>query len=179
MSDEMNRLLDIPDPFAGGEFSGAPLVLPPQPRLPKTKSPTRAEHRRGVVLAITVALIYQVVWVLLIAHRPDMGTASVPLLALGVVIPLLAGALSASVALRRGARGLGSSVGALTVAITLSPVFFTIASLLLAAQTVDETAPFWNRAVRCMALTCALSMPPMVMLSFVFRHAFVAASAWR
>jgi hypothetical protein len=116
--------------------------------------------------------------VALVEHRADMGS-NTPLIVLGVVVPLVLGVVAFNAALRRGPHGLGISVNAIRAAIFATPVLFTLASLAIASRITDETAPFWDRAIRCMAVTCALTTPPMAMLGWVFRHAFVAASAWR
>jgi len=174
---DLDRLFDIPDPASEASLSTRP--LPPLPALPTKKSPTRDQRRSAITLTIGAALLYQIAWVALIEHRADIGRISTGLLLLGVAVPAALAAIVAGAALRRGPLGLGSSVSAFSAAIALSPVIFTIAALLSASRMTDETAPFWDRAVRCMAVTFVLTAPPMAMLSWIFRHAFVAASVWR
>ncbi len=172
MSDR-DRLLDIPDPLR----SATTVRVPPMPPLPTRKSPTRAERKRSLTLVVVASVVYQIAWLLLIEHRADVSRSS--LVVLGVAVPLALAMLVGSAALRSGERGLGISVNALGASAVSAPVLFTLASLLVAARMTDETAPFWDRAIRCIAVTCALTAPPMAMLSWVFRRAFVAASVWR
>jgi hypothetical protein len=169
-----DRLLDIPDPLARSQH--AP---PPMPPLPAQKSATRAERKRSLTLVIGAAVLYQIVWLALVEHRADLGSSSTSLLILGVVAPLALAALTAAAALKRGVHGLGSSVTGLGAAAVAAPVLFALSALVIASRMTDETAPFWDRAVRCIAVTCALTAPPMTMLTLVFRRAFVAAAAWR
>lgn len=170
---ENRTLLDIPDPLASSKH--AP---PPMPTLPTRKSPTRTERKRSLGFVIAAAIIYQIAWVTFIEHRRDLGS-NTSLLVLGVIVPLVLGVVAFNAAVRRGTHGLGVSVEALRAAIIATPVLFTLASVVLASRMTDDSAPFWDRAIRCMAVTCALTTPPMAMLTWVFRHAFVAASAWR
>jgi hypothetical protein len=176
MSDpeKLDRLFDIPDPFADASD-----VAPPMPRLPETKSPTRAERERAVAIAIGAALLYQIAWVLVIEHRTDLGKLPFSALILSVGIPLYLAFGAANVASRGGLRGLGMSVSRLTLVIVGAPLIFALETLLLSSRMTDETAPFWDRAVRCIAVTFMLAVPPMAMLTWVFRRAFVAASVWR
>lgn len=171
---DRDRLVDIPDPLASSRH--AP---PPMPPLPAVKSPTRAERKRSLTFVIGAAVVYQIAWLAFVEHRADLSRSSPTLLALGVVVPLLLGVDVLRTAVRGGTRGLGASVLMLRVEIFATPVFFALASLALASRVTDETAPFLDRAIRCVAVTCALSAPPMLALTWIFRHAFVAASAWR
>jgi hypothetical protein len=171
---DRDRFLDIPDPLSKSQTTP-----PPMPPLPARKSPTRAERKRSLTLVVGAAVVYQIVWLALVEHRADLASSSTSLLMLGVVAPLALAAMTASAALKRGAHGLGASVSGLGAAVVAAPVLFALSALVIASRMTDETAPFWDRAVRCIAVTCALTAPPMTMLTLVFRRAFVAAAAWR
>ncbi|MEO7112802.1 MAG: hypothetical protein ABI183_20330, partial [Polyangiaceae bacterium] len=145
MSDR-DRLLDIPDPF-----SKSKMAPPPMPPLPAQKSPTRAERKRSLTLVVGAAVAYQIVWLTLVEHRPDLASSSRSLLMLGVVAPLALAAMVAGAALKRGPHGLGASVTSLGAAAVAAPILFTLSVLVIASRMTDETAPFWNRAVRCIA----------------------------
>jgi hypothetical protein len=171
---EHRQLLDIPDPLTSSQH--AP---PPMPALPAVKSPTRAERKRSLTFVIAAAVVYQFAWLAFVEHRADLSRTSLTLLVLAVIVPLVLSVIAFNAAVGRGARGLGVSVVGLGTAIIATPVLFALASLVMASRITDETAPFLDRAIRCIAVACALSAPPMIMLGWVFRHAFVAASSWR
>jgi hypothetical protein len=167
------QLLDVPDPLARSQHA------PPMPPLPAVKSPTRAERKRSLTFVIAAAVLYQIVWVAFVEHRADMGSSSTALLVLGVVAPLILGIVALRAAMASGRRGLGVSVNALAASMVGTPILFALTSIAIAAKMTDETAPFWDRAIRCIAVTCALTAPPLALSIVVFRRAFVAASAWR
>ena len=150
---EHRQLLDIPDPLASSQH--AP---PPMPLLPAVKSATRAERKRSLTFVIAAAVVYQIAWLAFVEHRADLSRSSPTLLALGVIVPLVLAFAALSAAVGRGPRGLGVSVVALRTAILATPVSLSaLASLVIASQITDETDRFLDRAIRCIAVTCALS----------------------
>jgi hypothetical protein len=173
-NEKLDRLMDIPDPFAG-----ASSAAPPIPRLPKEKSPTREEREHGVSMAITFALLWQIFWLVWIEHRPDFFRLDPSMITLGVGVPLYLSFGGLYVALRPGPRGLGSKVMRFVIVALASPVLFARQMWLLSSRITDDSAPFLDRTIRCLAVTLALSAPPMAMFAWVLRRAFVAASVWR
>jgi hypothetical protein len=61
----------------------------------------------------------------------------------------------------------------------VSPLLFALAMILFSSRMTDETSPFADRAARCIAVACVLTLPPVAALGVIFRRAFVTASAWR
>jgi hypothetical protein len=173
---DLGLLSRVPDPYAG---DAAPLPSPPV--LPAGAAPTRAEHRRHLLVAIAIALLFQAALIAVAKHRTTLDDALVPgHLVFGLGVPLLAMGLAWWAATRPGRGGLGSSAAVLAVVITVAPVLFALTTLAVAPP--DPDASTWamlDRAGRCAALAGLLCAVSLALLAFAFRHAFVAASTWR
>lgn len=173
MNDDLDlaRLGQIPDPFA------APSEAPPM-KAARPPSPTRqaVRGRRAVVAAVIV--LFEVGWVAFVEHRPDLPSLPPWTIAAGLAIPLLAGTLAFGAVSSRGRKGLGAPAWGLALLATLPPLLF--AAITLAVNPPEPPGePFWNYAVRCMALSAFLVSVPVALGAFAFRHAFPAASSWR
>jgi hypothetical protein len=175
MSDELDlqQLGQIPDPFA------VPGDAPSPPRpAPTGAGPSRPQLRRRRTIAASAALAYEVLWVVLVEHRRDLGSLPAWTIALGLVVPLAAAVLALGVVTGKGRRGLGAPVVWLAALSVLPVVLFAVATV--ATSPADtETARFWDLAGRCIGITALLTAGPLALGGWVFQHAFAAASVWR
>lgn len=160
---------DIPDPLA---MAVATPARPP--RRPKASAPSRARLRYARTIAFAAAAIYEVFWlVVLKAHDGGRPKATI---ALAFLIPFVASAGALSVAIRRGARGLGEPVTALASGTCGALLLFVGGTLLLSPA--DQGA-FWRDAVGCMGVSALLAVGPLALALHAFRGAFASASTWR
>ena len=175
MSDDLDlqRLAEIPDPFAGRSRRPLPPEVPPP-----GASPTRRDVRRKRAIAAAAAVAYEVGWVLVVERRRDLGQLPAWAIALGLVIPLAAAGLALLAVTSAGRRGLGAPASWLAGLTLMPPVLFAAATVATNPLDVGE-GHFWNLAVRCMGVTALLTAGPLAMGALVFRHAFAAASVWR
>jgi hypothetical protein len=171
---ELDRLGDIPDPFAGA--AGAPVGAPAPRGMPP--SPSRGRVRALRAGALAAALVCEALWVSTWEHRVDLASAPRVGLALGLGIPLVAGAVALGAAARRGGLGLGESSRRLAAFVAASITVF-VAGTMMFAPPDTEAAGFWSHAVRCMAVTAVLAAAPLALGVWAFRHAFVASTRWR
>jgi len=171
---DLRRLADIPDPFSEG--AGKP------PRRhgerPTAPSPPRARVHGLRVGAVVLAALSQAAWLTLVEHRSDLAASSPWALLLGIGIPLVAATVALAAAARPGALGLGESMVRLGALVALSVAVFVVGTL-LAAPPDTEAGWFWGHALRCMAVTAALAAAPLALGVWSYRHAYVAAPAWR
>jgi hypothetical protein len=173
---DLDKLLSqVPDPFAR---DAAPLPAPPV--LPSVASPTRAQHQTRLVVAVAVAVVFQVIWIAVAKHRMALDAITVQHLLFGLGVPLVAAGLAWWAATSRGRAGLGAPAAWLAAGIALSPLLFALTTLLVAPPDQDaSTRAFLDRAVRCVAGSSALCAVSLGLLAYAFRHAFAAASTWR
>ncbi|MGO9835341.1 MAG: NrsF family protein [Polyangiaceae bacterium] len=171
---DLDRLADIPDPFAeGAEKSPRPMT-----KRPSTPSADRGRLRTLRVVAITLALLAEAAWLVLVEHRSDIGALSPSVLLLGIGVPFVAAAVALAAAARRGPLGLGEPASRLAALVGLSVAVFVVGTLFATPQDY-EAGPFWGHALRCMAVTAALASAPLALGVWSFRHAFVTATTWR
>jgi hypothetical protein len=176
---DLARLAEIPDPYAAPApvRAAAPKGLAP--------SPARARVHQLRVGALVVALLSEVVWTVLVEHRPDLGTASRTSLALGLGIPLAAAVVALPAASRRGPFGLGESARRLAVLVGVSLVVFLVGTAMRPALAVQASPPdaeqvgFWSHTLRCALITAVLAAAPLALGLGVFRHAFVSSARLR
>jgi hypothetical protein len=169
---DLQRITEIPDPFG-------PSRGPPSKEVrPTGASPTRREVRRRRAIAAAAAVAYEVGWVLAVERRRDLGQLPAWTIALGLVIPLAAGALALVAVIGPGRRGLGAAASRLAGLTLMPAALFAVATLMAGPRNTSE-GDFWNLAVRCMGVTGLLTALPLVLGVVAFRHAFAAASAWR
>jgi hypothetical protein len=173
---DLKRLAEIGDPFA--EDAGAPIRPMDRPVASLGPSPTRPQVHLLRAIALGAALVYDAAWLVFRERRPDLSSASALDLALGIAIPLSAAGLALSAAVRRGPRGLGAPAMRLAALSLGAPILFAIATLLTAPPDAGDPR-FWRHAAGCMAVTAILTLGPMVLGLWAFRHAFAAAATWR
>lgn len=170
----MNRLRDIPDPFA--EHAAAPVGANAPKGLPS--SPTRAGVRSARIGAFGAALASQVIGLAVVRHGTDLGITSRAGLAAAFAIPLVATVVALAGAIRRGGLGLGESTRRLGALVGGSVAVFVAGTLLCAP--VDTDGPrLWSHAAQCMAITCALAAVPIALGVWAFRRSFAVSSRWR
>jgi hypothetical protein len=99
-------------------------------------------------------------------------------LALGVSVPLLAGALVVRAGMLDGPRGLGPKAALLALATTMAPLFFATASV-LALPPDPRDGRYWHHAIGCVVTGACLVAGPLALLALGWRRAFAAAAAWR
>jgi hypothetical protein len=174
---DLQRLSEIGDPFA--EDAAAPprpmvaASLPPSVR----SSPTRERIHALRVAALVLTLLFEGVW-LLRSHRPDLGSAPVSELLLGVAIPLAAALLALGAAVRIGPRGLGLPAKAIAALAVFAPLVFAVGTT-LAAPASPPDPDFWLHAYNCFATTAFLVLAPLAAASWAYRHAFPTAAPLR
>lgn len=170
---DLERLADIPDPFAVPDAAHAPAPKPGA----LGPSPTRAEVRRRRGIAAVGALVYQVAWLLVVEHRGDVGQLPPSTIAIGLLVPAVAAALALFAARVPGRRGLGVPASWVIALAAAAPLLFVLATL--ATSPPDTESGFWDLAVRCIGVTALLTLGPLLLGVAAFRHAFVAGSRWR
>jgi hypothetical protein len=170
---ELNRLLEIGDPFAD-EASGP---LRPMTSMPPGPSRTRAGVRTMRAIAFAAALLYDAAWLALRETRPDLPSLPLSTLAVGLGIPLAAGTIALGAAARRGERGLGLSATHVAALAMAAPALFVVATLLVSPAGGGDL--FFHRAMGCASATAILALGPLGLGLWVFRHAFAAGATWR
>jgi hypothetical protein len=168
------ELARIPDPFAreAGE------VLPPCAALARPESPSRSRRRAVAVAAACGAVLYDAVALAFFKTRPDLATASTPLLALELAVPLGVGALALAGAARTGRIGLGEPAGKLAAWVIGAPLLFALVTLAAFPHDVADGA-FWSRTQTCFLVTALLGAGPLTLAAFALRSSFAAAAGWR
>jgi hypothetical protein len=165
---------DVPDPFEGAGSAQLPALdarhLPP--------SPARARVRSLRWAALALALGVQAVGYAVVGHRTDLGEAARWRLAAGVLVPLAAAGLGLVAAAGVGELGVGQRASRLAVLVGLVPVMFA-GGVALVSPVADDDPLFWPRALRCVMVTVALTLPALALAAIAFRRAFVAAAGWR
>lgn len=167
---DLQRLFDIPDPF-----EDAHRQVPPTAALDRRPlSPDRSRVRALRASALGAALAYDACWVAF--FQVHGGGRSTTAILLGAAIPLLAGGLAWSAAVRRGVRGLGQVAGRI-VGLTVGAVgLFALATLLVSPANADTGASFWQGAVTCLMRSLIFALGPLVLAALAFRHAIATAS---
>jgi hypothetical protein len=171
---DMSRLAEIGDPFA--EDASAPIG--PLVSKPAAPSLTRPRVQALRTIAFGSAFLYDAAWIVLRHTRPDLGALAPSAIALGLGIPLAAGALALGAAAQPGERGLGLSAARIVALAVAAPALFVVATLLTAPLGAPGDL-FWRHTRGCMAATGLLAIGPLGLGLWAFRRAFVAAAAWR
>jgi hypothetical protein len=167
---DLQRLLDVPDPFEDAARSVPPTVAIGR----RPPSPSRSRVRALRASAVGAALAYEASW--LAFFRVHGGGRSTTAVVVGATIPLVAGGLAWSAAMRRGVRGLGPAVGRI-VGLTVSAVsVFTLGTLILSPVNADTQASFWQGAATCLIRSLMFVAGPLVLAALAFRHSFATAS---
>lgn len=174
MKDHLDRLAEIPDPFASSARSPGPRPTPAR----LARSPGRARVRTLRLTAAAAALFCDASWVALIERRPDLAAVPSSRLALGLAIPLAAAVLALSAVTRRGRAGLGETKARVLTLAVASPSLFAAATVLV-APTGPPDPLFFRHAAGCIGVTALLAVGPLTLGLLAFRHAFAMASAWR
>ena len=174
MKVDFDPIQELSDPVAG--IANVP--LPPPPAIPLGSSPTRRRVAKRRAWALAGAWVYECVWVICLNKREDLSTLPWPTLIAEVTIPLAAAALAFAAATARGRRGLGTAPARLIACALLAPALFAAATAFAGPADIDRES-FWPHALRCFLVTVALGIGPLALAAWSFRHAFVAAPAWR
>jgi hypothetical protein len=167
---DLQRLLDIPDPFEDAARSVPPTVAPDR----RPPSPSRSRVRALRASALGAAVAYDAGW--LAFFRVHGGGRSTTAVVVGATIPLVAGGLAWSAAMRRGARGLGPAVGRIVGLTTSAVGLFALATLILSPANADTSASFWQGAATCLMRSLIFVAGPLVLAALAFRHSFATAS---
>ncbi len=93
-------------------------------------------------------------------------------------MPLAAAGLGLVAAAGVGELGVGQRASRLAVLVGLVPVMFA-GGVALVSPVADDDPLFWPRALRCVMVTVALTLPALALAAIAFRRAFVAAAGWR
>jgi hypothetical protein len=171
---DLERLNEIPDPFAGA--ARAPASPPAPERM--AASPPRSRVQAVRAGALAAAFLFEGLWLVLVEHRPDLSSLSRLALGVGLGIPLLAGAVALGAAVRRGGLGLGESARRLAGLVGAAIAVFVVGTT-MAAPADTEASGFWSHTVRCMLVTAVLAAAPLALGVWAFRHSFVASTRWR
>jgi hypothetical protein len=167
------QFADIPDPCGPSGDTGGPLE--PRSR-PSAFSPTRVHTRRVRSIALVAALAYDGVLVALRGAHPE--GRSVPTLAVGLAVPVVACAIALAAAAGRGRRGLGLPAARISAASIVALVLFVSASLLLLPYGPPGSASL-SQAVPCVVTGALLALGPVACVTMAWRRAFAVASVWR
>jgi hypothetical protein len=169
---DIERLAEIPDPFAGD--AGTPVLRPDGS--PSVVSATRSRVKTLRMVAAAAAIAYEVGWLAIAGLRPDLHSVPASAVAAGIVVPLAAVALAWAAVTRRGMTVFPNVWPAAWVA--APPLVFGLLTLLLFPMAAEGT-PFWGGALQCMTKTMILTVGPLAFVAWAYRRAFVAASQWR
>lgn len=172
---DLEDLLEIPDPAGKSVFHPPPLAK----ANPVAASPSREDRQRKIILVLAGIVLYQAIWLVMIEHRVDLEVLSPGEIALGVLVPLGAVALVLWPALGRGRFGLGVPSSFVRLGLLAAPVLFALVTVATSSKMTDHLAPFWDRAIRCIAVCAALTIPPLSLLMWSLRRAFVSGASWR
>jgi hypothetical protein len=171
---DLKHLGEIADPFAEAVSPPLrPLGLEGMPR-----SPNRSRVRTLRIAALVAALLYDAAWVAFVEARPDIHSVPPEQLAWGLAVPLVAAAVALGAGARSGALGLGESKWRLVALALAAPLWFALATLLVAPHE-PQVALFWRRAAGCFFTTGLLALGPLTLGAATFRRAFVSAAVWR
>jgi len=129
-------------------------------------------------IAAAGAVAYQLGWFALKGLRPDLNTLSAPAVALGLALPLGVAVFALAGATRRGLDGLGERASHLALLLVGLPALFVVGTVVTATRGQGDGA-FWQGAVPCMLGTAMLTVGPLALGAWAFRHAFAGASAPR
>jgi hypothetical protein len=171
---DLKRLAEIPDPFAGADVA-------PRPALDGAHlgaAAPRGRVRATRAAAVMAAFVFELAWLFVVEHRPDLATSSPSSLAAGIAIPLAAAVIAWIAVTRPGALGLGAQASRLAALGAVSVATFAMGTL-LASPSQPEGAAFWANVARCIKVSSVLVAPPLALGLWVFRHAFAAAAPWR
>jgi hypothetical protein len=169
----LERLADIPDPFAKGAL-GPPHGGTPRP----DHSPSRSGLRARRAVAAGCAIAYELALLAWLGMSPDLGTQSALVVVSGLLAPLVAAALALGAAVRRGPNGLGEPVARLASLVVAPALLFDFAAIVSAPYPNDGSG-FWRGALGCMLKTALLAAGPLALGVVAFRRAFASASALR
>ncbi len=177
---DLDRLRDIPDPFAGAAARApGPSAGPARPpSVAELASPTRGAMRTARSGALVFAFVYEALWLALFPHHGEAGAASRAGLGLAMAVPALACGVALVGALRSGGLGLGAPARRLAVLAVASLTVFVVGTMLNSPADV-VVAGYWSHTGRCMVITCALAAVPLALGVWAFRRSFVVSSRWR
>ena len=167
---DVERLAEIPDPFA--DQAGAP---EPGAVSRRVVSATRSGVKTMRIVAAAGAIVYEAAWLSLAGLRPGLSYGSASAVAVAFVIPLLAVAVAWSAGTRRGP---GQVATAWPAWVAVPPLFFGLLTLAVSPRAL-EGGPFWAGALHCMGQTMILTVGPLALGAWAYRHAFATASRWR
>lgn len=173
---DLDRLRDIPDPFA--EASRAPRPSAGPPRVTEHASPTRSAMRTARGGALVFAFVYEALWLALFPHHGEVGAASRAGVGIALAVPAVACALALVGAVRSGGLGLGAPARRLAVLALASLTVFVVGTMLNSPADV-VVAGYWSHTARCMGITCGLAAGPIALGVWAFRRSFVVSSRWR
>jgi hypothetical protein len=171
---DLKRLGEIADPFA--EAVHPPLRPMGVQEMPW--SPNRSRVRALRIVAVVAALLYDLAWLAFVETRPDIHSIPPEQLASGLTIPLVSAAMAIGAGTRSGARGLGDPKWRVAAFAMAAPVWFALATLLVAPHE-PHVELFWRRAAGCFFTTGLLALGPLALGVVTFRRAFVSAAVWR
>lgn len=176
MDPDLDRLLDIPDPYADLGHDAPPQVV--NQELPA--SPTRAGVHRLRIIALACALLYEAGLLALAGLRPDLSSLPPAILAVGTLAPLASAMLALILAERTGKSGVGSA-GLRVAAVLLVPLGLFGLSTFLSAHgaIVLSGRAYWSATAMCVMATAVLAAGPLVLAIIAFRRAFASAAGWR
>ena len=166
---EFDDLFSIPDPAGKSRFHPPPLAK----ANPVASSPSREDRQRKIILVLAGILLYQATWLVVVEHRADLEVLTAREIALGLGVPLVAMALALFSGLRSGRSGLGLRSRLVALAIVGAPFIFAFLGVATAPKMTDPLAPFWDRAIRCVAVCAALTVPSLSLLMWSLRRSFV------
>jgi hypothetical protein len=178
---DLDRIHDVPDPLADLEDELDARPLPPL-RAVAVASPTRSNVANLRAFALGAALLYELLWLLVMHKRDDLHTLGPVKLLLEASIPVGTALLALTAAAAPGARGLGEPKARLATLVILAPALFVAGVIALSSATPvgeTDTGSFWMHCLRCFAWTSLYSAGPMVFAGWAFRRSFVVAPAWR
>jgi hypothetical protein len=171
---DLKHLGEVADPFA--EALNPPLRSMDFQAMPW--SPNRSRVRALRIAAGAAALLYEAAWIALVERRPDVLSVRPEQLAWGLAIPLVAAAFAIGAGARSGALGLGDSKWRIVVFAVAGPLWFALATWLVAPQD-PPVELFWRRAAGCFFTTVLLALGPLALGVATFRRAFASAAVWR
>jgi hypothetical protein len=174
---DLQRLGEIPDPFAGASARLAPRPPPAEVRAAMGPSPARGRVRSLRAGAFVIAVAYEIAALAVYKVRPDVASLPAWQLALGFLIPAAGALFALGAAVRGGDRGLGESPVRLRALTLAAPTLFVLATWIALPHRGD--AAFWAHALDCMVTTAVLGAVPVLFAAWVMRRSFAAAAGWR
>lgn len=165
---DLSVLADIPDPLRGKQTAVLDAVAPAEP------SPTRAERRTRLVIGLVMALVWVTALTLRFGLRPEITPSLLLELGLWSVMAVVA----LGIALYPGRKGVSLQVSLIGAAFMGLPAFFLVTALAWSMDAPD--VPLTMRTLSgCFGLATGIGLGPLLIALYLFRHAFVAAAAWR